>query len=64
MKTIEEVKDYLLDELVEAQSKACKYFNLLNKNLGEEDEDFYRGLSEWYSGQENALRKLLRELTK
>ena len=64
MKTIEEVKDYLLDELVEVQSKEIKYFNLLNKNLGEEDEDFYRGLSEWYSGQEHALRKLLRELTK
>lgn len=63
MKTIEEVKDYLLDELVEAQSKARKYLNLLNKS-NDEDRDFYREMNEWYSGQEHALRKLLRELTK
>lgn len=63
MKTIEEVKDYLLDELVETQSKARKYLNLLNKS-NDEDRDFYREMNEWYSGQEHALRKLLRELTK
>ena len=63
MKTIEEIKDYLLDELVEVQSKARKYLNLLNKS-NDEDRDFFREMNEWYSGQEHALRKLLRELTK